>query len=502
MYKESTINFGTNSQNTFGTNSQNTNSQNTFGTNPQNTFVTNSQNTFGTNSQNKFWPNSQQNNLPNASQSNTFGESQPNTFGVKNNSFQQPINLMPIQQNSFQQPINPTPIQKIECQISLNMSKDNVKDSLLDEILIKPKLSKIEECEINLSSKFTKDTTIKSCTVMISNDSNELIKNSMIGGVSIIKDYTKIEIIKKVQNHIKFINLDFVTVNYNELLINLYEKYDKLKPDYIYVINENKECIGVVRKNDLEILSIINFESLIVYQIMTDLNFWFNEKDYDWYDLMENKNKEMLNNFRNVNTIPILNDSKQIIGEISLNNLSNFYKLKGTMLLNKNGRIFTGVQVDINFDIKVINELNVDLIYIESDNVYNDKIIDIINKIKNEKDVKIMIGKVLNGEMYKYFSECNKVDCISVGNGTELGHLNMLQECKIEYLNYKVPIISNSGKIKDSNIYKVLIGGANCILIENLNENTLETIKRGLASINIKSIECLNDEKIEIYKYK
>ena len=108
--------------------------------------------------------------------------------------------------------------------------------------------------------------------------------------------------------------------------------------------------------------------------------------------------------------------------------------------------------------------------------------------------------KYLPVKFDKYFSE-NNVDCISVGNGTELGHLNMLQECKIEYLNYKVPIISNSGKIKDSNIYKVLIGGANCILIENLNDNTLNTIKKGLSSINIKSIECLNDEKIEIYKY-
>jgi hypothetical protein len=393
---------------------------------------------------------------------------------------------------------NPSPLHKVECQISLNMDKNITKDSILDEILIKPKLSKIEMSQVNLTSRFTKDLCIKSCTVVVSDNVKDLINNILIGGISIVKDDTSL--IKKVQNHIKFINTNIITINHNCLLSNLYNLYLESKPELIYVTN-GENYIGVVTKNDIEISMMLKYNNdLFVYQLVTPFSIYFKETQFDWEKLMNEPNEELLVNFRTTNTIPILNDHS-VIGEISLNSLMNYYSKKDTVLFNKKGKLFVGVQITPETQIDNLIELGVNLLYIESDNVYNEKIYNIVKDIKVKyPNIIIMIGKVLTSEVYKYFSDSG-VDCISVGDSTEIGHLSRLQECKVEYLNTKIPIISNSGKMKDSNIFKVLVAGANCVMLENINDTTIDTIKNGLCSINVKDLDTLHNENIEIYKY-
>lgn len=523
--------------NSFASNNNNSFTQQTL-----NSFVPKTSNSFAPQTPNSFAPalNSFQQQTPNSFAPQTLNSFQPQTP----NSFTPPNSFASTTYNSFAPTIKPTSfnptsftsnptsftnpltsftsnqstsnptstfastslnqIQKVECQISLKMDNDVVKNSLLDEIIIKPKLSKVRETDIDLTTNLTKDILIKCCTIMISDDPKQLIKNSLIGGVSIVKDYTKIEVIKKIQNFIIFLNNEPIVINQNYVLSQLYEKYLISKPECIYVINETGICIGIITKNDIEISMIMNLDkNLLVYQIMKQLDDYFLESEYDWKDLMKNPNESMLIRFRNVNVLPIMNVDRQVIGEISLDNLINYYQRKNTILFNENGKIFIGVQITVDNYLKIDNLINngVNLVYIESDNVYNERIYNIVKEIKEKYPFLIvMIGKVLTGESYKYFTDSG-VDCISVGDNTEIGHLNRLRECKQEYNNYKVPIISNSGLIKDTNIYKVLIGGANCVMISELSDTTLNSIKTGLASINISNINSIFNEDIEIYKY-
>ena len=380
------------------------------------------------------------------------------------------------------------------------MDKNITKDSILDEILIKPKLSKIDKNEVCLTSRFTKDCIIKSCTVVVSDNLNDLIQNILIGGISIIKDKN---LITKVQNHIKFINTDIITINHNALLSQLYIKYLESKPELIYVMNDTN-YIGVVTKNDIEISMMLKYNNdVFVYQLVTQIPVYFTETQFDWLKLMNEPSEELLINFRTINTIPIVNDYK-VIGEISLDRLIKYYSKKDTILFNEKGKLFVGIQIKPETpgtEIDNLIELGANLLYIESDNIYNEKIFCIVKEIKLKyPNVIIMIGKVLTSEVYKYFCDSG-ADCISVGDSTEIGHLSRIQECKVEYLNTKIPIISNSGKIKDANIFKVLVSGANCIMLENINDNTLDTIKNGLCSINVKDLDSLHNENIEIYKY-
>ena len=472
--------------NSFG-NIPNTSTLNSFGNIP-NTPTLNSS-TPNTSTLNSFAPNtSTLNSFGNTPNTSTFNSSTPNTFENTLNS----RNFGSLNQ-----------IQKVECQVSLKLDKETIKNSL-DEIVIKPRLSKIKDSDINLITNFTKDISVKCCTVMISNDPKQLIKNSLIGGVSIIKDYTKIDIIKQVQNFVRFVNTEPIVINHNCLLSQLYETYRVCKPECIYVVNESNKCIGMVVKNDIEIALMIGLDAnVLVFQIMKPIDNYFLESEYNWEELMTTVNSEMLSRFRNVKVIPIVNTEEQVVGEFSLDNLSNYYKRKNTILFNKKGKIFVGVQITIDNHLEIDNLVNkgVNLVYIESNNVYNERVCNMIKELKSKYPLLVvMIGKVLTGDTYKYFSESG-VDCISVGDSSEIGHLNKLYECKLEYKNHLVPIISNSGTIKDSNIYKVLVGGANCVLISELSDNTITTIKTNLASINVDNIESLYDENIEIYKY-
>lgn len=467
----STSSFGQNSSTGFG-------SSTNFGTTPSTT-------------QNSF------NQTPNTT--TNFGQTPNTNFGqTPSTGFGSSTSVTPSQTTpSFGQNSSPN---KIECQISLNMDKNITKDSILDEILIKPKLSKIEKQEINLNSRFTKDRIIKSCTVVVSDNVKDIIDNILIGGISIVKDTN---LIKKVQNHIKFINTDIITINHNALLSQLYTKYLESKPELIYVMNDTN-YIGVVTKNDIEISIMLKSDpNLFVYQLVTQIPVYFTETQYDWVKLMENPNEELLINFRTTNIIPIVNENS-VIGEVSLNKLSEYYSKKDTVLFNENGKLFVGIQISpetSGTQIDNLIELGVNLLYIESDNVYNEKIYNLIKEIKVKyPNIIVMIGKVLTSESYKYFSNSG-ADCISVGDSTEVGHLSRLQECKVEYLNTKIPIISNSGKIKDANIFKVLVAGANCVMLENINDSTIDTIKNGLCSINVKNLDTLHNENIEIYKY-
>lgn len=468
----STSSFGQNSSTGFG-------SSTNFGTTPSTT--TNFGTTQSTNTNFGTTPHTNTN----------FGQTPSTGFGSS-------TSVTPSQTTpSFGQNSSPN---KIECQISLNMDKNITKDSILDEILIKPKLSKIEKQEINLNSRFTKDRIIKSCTVVVSDNVKDIIDNILIGGISIVKDTN---LIKKVQNHIKFINTDIITINHNALLSQLYTKYLESKPELIYVMNDTN-YIGVVTKNDIEIFIMLKSDpNLFVYQLVTQIPVYFTETQYDWVKLMENPNEELLINFRTTNIIPIVNENS-VIGEVLLNKLSEYYSKKDTVLFNENGKLFIGIQISpetSGTQIDNLIELGVNLLYIESDNVYNEKIYNLIKEIKVKyPNIIVMIGKVLTSESYKYFSNSG-ADCISVGDSTEVGHLSRLQECKVEYLNTKIPIISNSGKIKDANIFKVLVAGANCVMLENINDSTIDTIKNGLCSINVKNLDTLHNENIEIYKY-
>ena len=435
--------------------------------------------------------------------STTFGQGSSTTFGQGSSFKPTQTNLVqsyapsPFNQTSFGQ--NPS-LSKIECQISLNMDKNITKDAILDQIIIKPKLSKIEKSQVSLTSRFTKDRVIKSCTIVVSDNIKDLIDNILIGGISIVKDTN---LIKKVQNHIKFINTDIVTINHNALLSQLYTKYLESKPELIYVMNDTS-YIGVVTKNDIEISMMLKWDdTLFVYQLVTRIPVYFTETQYDWIKLMNEPSEELLINFRTTNIIPIVNENS-VIGEVSLNILSEYYSKKDTVLFNEYGKLFVGIQVTPEISETQIDNLinlGVNLLYIESDNVYNEKIYNLVKEIKLKyPKVIIMIGKVLTSEIYKYFSDSG-ADCISVGDSTEVGHLSRLQECKVEYLNTKIPIISNSGKIKDANIFKVLVAGANCVMLENINDSTIDTIKNGLCSINVKDLDTLYNENIEIYKY-
>lgn len=467
----------------FGPSSSTSTTQNSFGQTPNTGFGSSTSTGFGQTSsttQNSF------NQTP--STNTNFGQTQ-------NTLFPSPTTNPNTNPNT-----NPSFPSKIECQVSLNMNKNITKDSILDEILIKPKLSKIEIDQISLNSRFTKDRIIKSCTVVVSDNVKDLIDNILIGGISIVKDTN---LIKKVQNHIKFINTDIITINHNALLSQLYTKYLQSKPELIYVMNDTN-YIGVVTKNDIEISIMLKCDpNVFVYQLVTQIPIYFTETQFDWMKLMNEPNEELLINFRTTNIIPIVNKNS-VIGEVSLNKLSEYYSKKETVLFNENGKLFIGIQIipeTSGTQIDNLIELGVNLLYIESDNVYNEKIYNLIKEIKVKyPNVIVMIGKVLTSESYKYFSDSG-ADCISVGDSTEIGHLSRLQECKVEYFNTKIPIISNSGKIKDSNIYKVLVAGANCVMLENINDNTIDTIKNGLCSINVKNLDTLHNENIEIYKY-
>lgn len=375
------------------------------------------------------------------------------------------------------------------------------------DINVIPVLSSIKsKSEISLMSNLTKDIILKIPFVLESSNIDKIMDINLNGGLGIINKMNiniQIDMVKKIKNYINIFNNTPTTVNANVTLLQLKEMFKDNSLEYILVVSNTNNCLGIIKRSHIEISNIKTTDNIYAYQIMTSINNikYFNQYEYNWMSLIENPIMDVLEYFKIYDDIPILCDNKQILGVLSFKNLVKFYNNKNNYIYDNYGRLLSCVSIgySINYleNIKKLVEVGLDILCINVENAYNENIYDAIKRIRIEyPNLVLIVGNVNSSCAYKYISGSD-VHSIMVGNNTEFGQFTLLQECKKikDYYNINIPIINKSGLHDDlKSTFKALVGGSNIILVDdtfNWKQN-LKDITNQLVSVNVDSINKLH----------
>ena len=391
-----------------------------------------------------------------------------------------PQQLQPQPQPQPQQP-QPQPQPQLvnqPIQDIFNQKDLSKKAKSFNDINIIPVLTNIKsENEISFTTKITKNTSLLTPIVSLSNNIQNIINLNLLGGLGVFKNdnlENQIQFINTVKNYLKYIDETPVTIYSNATYTEIKNTFLQYSSDYIAVIDEsNNTFLGFITNTYFNLVSVLD-NNICAHQIMIPLENlkFYKTYDYNWKDF------------------------------------SLFYTYRDKALVDKNGKLITAISTGIFSDsIDRINKLvnvGLDFIFIQLDNGYNNCLVNIIKDIKHKfPNLKVIIGNIHSSSAFKYLCEAG-ADSISVGNETEFGQFTLLQECFALSKVYDVPIINNSGiPTQNKNIFKAFAAGSHSILIPNDStfnhkiEDVLEFIKNGLVSLNIIDINHLHSTNIE-----
>lgn len=391
------------------------------------------------------------------------------------------------------------------------------------DIIVKPVLSYIKSRnEVSYVSRFSKTITLYNPYVVLSNDIQEVIKANIDGGMGIINKMNideQVSNVKMIKDYMKLIDGNPITIysttSYSDIL-ELFTKDQKL--DYVFVVNTNSYCIGMINKSTIDILQLRNYNGGCAFDIMIHIDNMksFKLSDCDWKNIVSYTPwniRDLLDEFRTNKIIPILGDNKKLLGVITLQNLLKFYKYKSNCLVDEFGQLLAAASIGIcqNYLEKVDKLVNagLNILYINIENAYNNSIQTMINDIKlKHQNLVIVAGNVqcING--YKFLCDIG-VDSIVVGCGEDIRQFSLLQECyNLQKMYNYPPIISWSGPTeKKADHFKALLAGSNCLLIDRNNDNSnledqLKIIKNYMISVNAKTIEELMLSSQPLYLVK
>jgi IMP dehydrogenase len=408
--------------------------------------------------------------------------------------------------------------QQLPQQTIVDEKDSSKKAKSLNDINIIPVLTNIKsQNDISLSTNITKNLSLSTPIVSLSNNIDNIINMNLLGGLGVFDNSkgidnleNQIQFINTVKNYLKFIDETPITIYSNSTFEEIKNTFLQYSLDYIAVIDETNTFLGFITYSYFNLVSVLD-NNIYAHQIMIPLEKlkYYKTYEHNWNDLLtERPNIDIINNLKIFQFIPIISDNNTLQGVITLKNFTNFYKYRNKALIDKKGKLITAISTCIFSDsidrIKKLVNIGLDIIFFQIDNAYNNCLVNIIKDIKSKfPSLKIIIGNIHSSNAFKYLCEAG-VDSISVGNGTEFGQFTLLQECFELSKLYNVPIINNSGNpTQNNNIFKSFAAGSHSFLITDdikfnyTIENVLEIIKNGLVSLNIIDINHLHSTNIE-----
>jgi IMP dehydrogenase len=361
-----------------------------------------------------------------------------------------------------------------------------------DDILISPRYSEIKSRkDISLRTKISKsiylNIPIISSPMDTVTEDNMAIAIAMEGGLGIIHRFQSIEhqvnMVKKVKRHLSYIIETPYTINENDLLRDLIDKYNI---SGIMVVDDNNKFVGIVSKKDIQINNLTgdNLDKT-VKEIMTPFDKIIYTNKYDYDTILD------LYKTHKIEKIPILNEDRTINGLVVLKNLIYFHNNKNFASIDSNGQLVVGAAIGVTDYLergRHLVEAGVNVLCIDVANGYNKMVQDAVIELKTEfPNITIMAGNVCTKEGFEYLCKAG-ADCIRVGIGngsicttrlqTGVGvcQFSALLECSEIAKKYDVTMISDGGHCgKVGNKFKALAVGSRCVMLGKSLAGTTES---------------------------
>jgi len=357
-----------------------------------------------------------------------------------------------------------------------------------DDVLIVPKKSDVLPKDVDLSTKFSRNITLKipfvSAAMDTVTESNMAISIAKEGGIGVIHrnltpDEQSQEVLK-VKRSESWIISNPITLYPDETV----GKAKKLMKEYSIsgfpIINKEGKLVGIITRRDL---AFFEKNDIKVSKIMKREVITANEGIG-----IKEAHKILLKN--KIEKLPIIDKEGFLKGLITLKDLLK--KLEHpTATLDEKGRLRVAAAIGTGKDfeerLEKLLKAEVDAIVIDTAHAHSKRVLEIAKFIKKKyPDLELIVGNIATEGAANDLLKID-VDGVKVGigpgsicttrviAGVGVPQLTAIMECSKILRKYKIPIIADGGIRYSGDIVKALAAGADSVMMGNIFAGTDES---------------------------
>ena len=351
-----------------------------------------------------------------------------------------------------------------------------------EDVLLVPGFSEVLPRDVIISSKFSKNITLKTPIVSSAMDTVTeaalAIAMAQDGGMGVLHKNMSAEKqameVRKVKRAESGMIIDPVTLSKGALVSDAKKLMKEYRIGGIPVIDSDKRLIGIVTNRDLRFE---NDDSKKVSQLMTSVNLITAKENttMDEAELILQENK--------IEKLPVVNDNNTLIGLITYRDIS---KKRNKPNSNKDsyGRLRVAAAVGVTHDIlervALLVAANVDAIVIDTAHGHTKGVVDALKAVKSEfPDLDVVVGNIATAEAAKYLVDAG-ADAVKVGigpgsicttrvvAGVGVPQLTAVMLVADAIKDSGIPVIADGGIRYTGDIVKAIAAGADCVMLGSL----------------------------------
>ena len=351
-----------------------------------------------------------------------------------------------------------------------------------EDVLLVPGFSEVLPRDVIISSKFSKNITLKTPIVSSAMDTVTeaalAIAMAQDGGMGVLHKNMSAEKqameVRKVKRAESGMIIDPVTLSKDAFVSDAKKLMKEYRIGGIPVIDSDKRLIGIVTNRDLRFE---NDDNKKVSQLMTSVNLITAKENttMDEAELILQENK--------IEKLPVVNDNNTLIGLITYRDIS---KKRNKPNSNKDsyGRLRVAAAVGVTHDIlervALLVAANVDAIVIDTAHGHTKGVVDALKAVKSEfPDLDVVVGNIATAEAAKYLVDAG-ADAVKVGigpgsicttrvvAGVGVPQLTAVMLVADAIKDSGIPVIADGGIRYTGDIVKAIAAGADCVMLGSL----------------------------------
>lgn len=357
-----------------------------------------------------------------------------------------------------------------------------------DDVLLIPAYSEVLPREVDLTSKFTRNITLKTPIVSAAMDtiteSTMAIAVAQDGGIGVLHKNMSIEQqaveVRNVKRAESGMILDPVTLHENALVSDAKKMMADFKIGGIPIVDGNKKLIGIITNRDLRFEK---NDDRPLREIMTKDNLITTHENTSLAEA------EIILQQHKIEKLPVVKNDNTLIGLITYRDITKL-KIKPNACKDSFGRLRVAAAVGVTGDVlervTALVGSNVDAVIIDTAHGHTRGVVDALKKVKGKfPNLDVVVGNIATAEAAKYLVNAG-ADAVKVGigpgsicttrvvAGVGVPQLSAILDVKKGMEGSGVPLIADGGIRFTGDIVKAVAAGADSVMLGSLLAGTKE----------------------------
>ena len=358
-----------------------------------------------------------------------------------------------------------------------------------DDVLLVPAYSEILPTEVNLTSKFSRNLSLKVPVVSAAMDtvteSKMAIAMAQEGGIGVIhKNLTikkQCDKVRRVKRSESGMILDPVTLSKKSKVKDALKSMKEFSIGGIPIVDKSNSLVGIVTNRDLRFENDMNKP---IEEVMTFKNIITGSPGITL------KQAEKILQKNKIEKLPVVDKENKLVGLITFRDIQKI-TLKPSSNKDEFGRLRVAAAIGVGGDnlerCKMLYKSGVDAVVIDTAHAHTKSVLKIIKDVKKSfPDLDVVAGNVATAEADKFLAKAG-VDGVKVGIGpgsicttrivAGVGYpqLSAINNVYNALKGSGISIVADGGVKHTGDITKAIAAGADCVMLGSMLAGTLES---------------------------